>query len=936
MNRFTRNVKQAFGIVATITALGTGLSERAEAQVLINENFSSGSSLTPPSGWGNIDNGATANQIWDFSNPGGRSFSGGTPGFSAPFAILDSDNYGNGNSQNADLVTPSFDASVAATYLLEFDNNWEECCGAIGRVEVWNGTTWTTVLTLPNNGDADGDEDPSTHETINITAAVGSSATAQVRFHYEAAWDYWWAIDNVKVSRFSCTPPAATFSTLPNCGSNQFSVSVNLTSLGSATSINIREGATVYATATATGSFTVGPFASGTNHIITLEHNGDSGCNVSSTNLTYVCPATNDECASALSLTPSATCTPLTATTSSATTSATVPGCYYEQHGDVWFSFVANGPAYSIKVDNVTSSAATFYAYGVAAYSGSCGSLTELNCGTGTEGFGSEPAEISLTGLTAGQTVYVQVWEDEAYDGSFDPILHDMNFNICVTEPPPAPTNDEASGAISLVVGAPCTGAAYSNVSASSNSVAGEPYSNCHSNSTGDHSVWFSFVAPASGSVKITTDNGTTGSLSDTKIGLFSATDASDYSTFTILACDEDNGVDNETTDLLSTIFATGLTGGTTYYVQVDAYDPDESGTFCIQVEEINPTMLSNSASCADIAAPYGTDPGYTGWVTLLDADGKLVALVRNTAGGQAGSYYGSYNIDGNGFGTPRQDANGVYYLSRNYNINNDDVTSGVAVQFFFHPGEIATLSGVTGNATTLSNLNVTRQAGTTCFANFVEGNGATSVLLQTANGQVNGVSWIQVETPGFSNFYLMGGTVPLFIDLKDISANNVGNRHKVEWTTAREERGEYFELERSADSKNFSLLARIDSKGDAGTHTYWDQSPLNGTSYYRLKLVHSDGKTSYSKVVSAALTGTGIFEVKALPNPVSHILKVLISGGSTEAVVTLSDVTGKTLRTYSVAGGEVAIDMSAMAQGIYMVKYQDESHTQTIKVSKR
>lgn len=501
--------------------------------------------------------------------------------------------------------------------------------------------------------------------------------------------------------------------------------------------------------------------------------------------------------------------------------------------------------------------------------------------------------------------------------------------------PPPPATNDNATSAITLTVGAPCSGAAYTNASASS--AIGEPYANCHSSSTGNHSVWFSFEAPASGAVKITTDNGTAGSLDDTKIGLFAATNVSDYSTFTLLACDEDNGVDNDTTDLLSTIFATGLTAGVIYYVEVDGYDATQEGSFCVQVQEINPTMLSNSASCANIASPYGGESTYTGWVTLLDADGKLVALARNTAGGEAGSYYGSYNIDGNGFGTPRQDANGVYYLSRNFNINNDDVTSPVELQFFFHPGEIATLSGVTGNATTISNLNVTRQAGSTCNADFAEGNGATSVLLQTANGTVNGVGWIQTETPGFSNFYLMGGTTPLYVELKDISALNEGNHNKISWGTAREERGDRFELERSADSRSFSLLARVNGKGAAADYTYLDQSPLNGVNYYRLKLMHNDGKTSYSKVVSATYTAKGgAFEVKALPNPVSHMLKVMISGGSADAVVTLSDVTGKTLHSYKVTGTEVDIDMRAMAQGMYFVKYNDGSHTQTIKVSKQ
>lgn len=491
------------------------------------------------------------------------------------------------------------------------------------------------------------------------------------------------------------------------------------------------------------------------------------------------------------------------------------------------------------------------------------------------------------------------------------------------------PVNDNASGAISLIVGPSCGGSGYSNVNATH--TPGEPYANCNNESTGDHSVWFSFSAPPNGVVKITTDNGTAGTLNDTKIGLFEATNASDYGTFHLIACDEDNGVDNGTTDLLSTIFAAGLTPGTTYYIQVDGRTASATGSFCVQVQEMNPGMLAGAAACAVIQNPVGNNPAYTGWVTLVDVTGKVVALVRNNSGGAPGAYSGSYHINGNGFVPPRQSVSGIPYLNRNFAINNSTSTTAVDARFFFHPGEIITYNG--GNMAT---LNVTSQTGTSCNADFVEGNGATSFMPQTANGDVYGGGWIQVSTSVPANFYLMDGAVPLPISLLHIDAANEGSQNKVTWATAKEGQGEYFELERSSDSKHFSFLARVAGQGRAAEYTYRDNAALKGANYYRLKMSNNDGQPAYSKVVSATLGDKSAFSLKAVPNPVSGMLKVAAIGGGADASITLSDITGKTLSTYRTVGSEVNIDMSAVAKGIYLIRYHDGAHTEILKISKQ
>src|SRR5690606_34438769 len=100
--------------------------------------------------------------------------------------------------------------------------------------------------------------------------------------------------------------------------------------------------------------------------------------------------------------------------------------------------------------------------------------------------------------------------------------------------------NDDAEGAIEITLGAGCLGS-YTNVTGTVTS--DEPFPSCIG-TEGHGIVWFKFTAPASGHVRISNDYvvGGASPMGDSKIGLFSVGDPTDYSTFTIIACDDDNG----------------------------------------------------------------------------------------------------------------------------------------------------------------------------------------------------------------------------------------------------------------------------------------------------------------------------------------------------------------------------------------------------------
>ncbi len=152
------------------------------------------------------------------------------------------------------------------------------------------------------------------------------------------------------------------------------------------------------------------------------------------------------------------------------------------------------------------------------------------------------------------------------------------------------PENDNLCEATALTLDSPSSGGTYTNLGSSVEN--GEPSGSCwFFGDVASKSVWFSFVAPASGNVRISTvfEDGT---LSDTQLTLYEVGDCSDLSTLTELGCDEDDDNDlDENAGVLSILQYVGLTPGDTYYIQVDGYD-GEMGTFDIGVFDIGVAEL--------------------------------------------------------------------------------------------------------------------------------------------------------------------------------------------------------------------------------------------------------------------------------------------------------------------------------------------------------
>ncbi len=155
---------------------------------------------------------------------------------------------------------------------------------------------------------------------------------------------------------------------------------------------------------------------------------------------------------------------------------------------------------------------------------------------------------------------------------------------VLTITPPPAPANDECTGAIALTPGVDFAANPLTTTNTGATTDALVP--SCQANFASN--VWYSVVVPASGSITIETQaNG--GGMTDSVVTAYSG---SCSTTLTQVGCDDDLGV-----GFMSLLSLTGQTPGDTLYISVWRYSfagGGTNGSFVISAYDAS--LLSNAS----------------------------------------------------------------------------------------------------------------------------------------------------------------------------------------------------------------------------------------------------------------------------------------------------------------------------------------------------
>lgn len=422
-----------------------------------------------------------------------------------------------------------------------------------------------------------------------------------------------------------------------------------------------------------------------------------------------------------------------------------------------------------------------------------------------------------------------------------------------------------------------------------------EAEGSCWVNGGDLNSVWYSFVAPNSESVEVSTDYANS-SLSDSRIAVYGASDCSDLSSLTEIACDEDSGNNGNT----ASVEVFQLTAGETYYVQVDGKQ-NTTGEFEISVKEITP----DNDDCANSKVI----PGNLGFPILLD----------EFFSGATASGFGTEVCDNNSTPSPGD----LWYVI-------GSASGNVSVQV--EPG---------------ANSDIVLSIYSGCFTQLFQfcadlgGNGvAENINFNNPGGAVYIRVYEKSESGESFDITAVIPALPIILSDFKVSAQRRGNL--VQWSTLSEINSDYIEVQSSPNgTTQWGNIGKIVTKGESSSkidYELFDYNPYEVT-YYRLNAVDKDGKTELSKVIHVKRTDN-LDKMSLSPNPTSSNISLQTVSSTVEAgIVRVLDLNGEVMKNESISLSKglntISIQLDDLSAGIYLISLETVNGIQVEKIVK-
>ncbi len=200
----------------------------------------------------------------------------------------------------------------------------------------------------------------------------------------------------------------------------------------------------------------------------------------------------------------------------------------------------------------------------------------------------------------------------------------------------------------------------------------------------------------------------------------------------------------------------------------------------------------------------------------------------------------------------------------------------------------------------------------------------STQSISKTNDGWV-----LTTATPGSLNT----NQTALPVELVSLTAVASGSDAVVRWTTASETNNASFAIEALRGSA-WTELATVAGRGTTSERADYETRLSGlGTGRHTLRLVQRDvdGTATVAGTVEVAIGQTAAFDVAVRGNATAAPEVSFVSRESGAAVVTVSDVTGRTVARYAVdalAGARTGVTVADLAAGVYVVRLESARGT--------
>lgn len=145
----------------------------------------------------------------------------------------------------------------------------------------------------------------------------------------------------------------------------------------------------------------------------------------------------------------------------------------------------------------------------------------------------------------------------------------------------------------------------------------------------------------------------------------------------------------------------------------------------------------------------------------------------------------------------------------------------------------------------------------------------------------------------------------------------------KLSWSTEQESNSSHFVVERSDDGRTWQPIGNIAAAGNSSTHleyTAFDNLPLNGKNYYRIKQVDKDGSIQVSVV--RPVNFDQAYSITISPNPANDLVTITMDRiNNTSSTIQLFNSSGTLMYTAKTSLSKLSINTTAFARGLYYIK---------------
>ena len=615
---------------------------------------------------------------------------------------------------------------------------------------------------------------------------------------------------------------------------------------------------------------------------------------------------------------------------------------------DVWFYFIAEEASHSVSISTVNTfwpEEIAGYFYSIEAFRGYAADSTSLvpkfmSCANNN-------SPLSLTGLTAGDTVYLRVANNAAAGNT-------SIFSVKITS---TQNMNEPIGALLL-----STIDNYQYSVSTTGATQSLPAAGCLIPDFPDDDIWFKFTAAADVK-RIVAGN----ESRDVTMQLFSGTPGN----LNAMLCS--NNI---------MVLPASLLNGTMYYLRVYSKANAQAASFriglfdeatlsandCISdISLLGPNLIANPRCETDeiyLSPLIVNGEGYAGkkltkdwWVTSNATPDVWNADYPSGGFGNVpdNGGYGSNKIPRSGkgmLGMLTTSAGGVwveyvtgklkqplvkgktYFVS--FYVNFADNFQKAA----YNVGALFSNDSIRPNLGTAP-LEVTPQIALNAADAKAGANGWRNIC-----GYVYADKDYSFITIGnFGNHNLYGGTNFTYFFVDDVTVAettapilplrllNFNGRmtaqqqSELQWQTASETNTKHFEVQWRTDTKPFSAIGNVQAAGNSTTdknYNFLHHNPEAGNNYYRLKMMDTDGRFTYSSIVKTVLTLKNN-KLSVHPNPVSSALNVMATIEKEEMVnFRIVSTDGKTVATKNLMlqKGNTTFrwDISKLATGHYFL----------------